>query len=68
MLYNVALDNAITKAQVNQDGLKLIGTHAILAYAVDVNILDGKVHDIKNTTEALVVASKEKRLQVNAYN
>jgi len=68
LLYNVALENAITKVQVNQDGLKLIGKKAILVYAVDVNILDGKLHDIKNTTEALVVASKEMRLQVNAYN
>ena len=35
--------NAITRVQVNQDGLKLNGTHQLLAYADDVNIL-GKAY------------------------
>jgi hypothetical protein len=42
-----------------QDGLKLNGTHQLLVYADDVNILGGSVHNIKRNTEALVVASKE---------
>ena len=41
--------------QVNQDGLKLIGTHQILVYVNDVNMWGGSVHTEKNT-EALVVA------------
>jgi hypothetical protein len=43
---------------VNQDGLKLNGTHQLLAYADDVNILGGSVHIVKENAEALVVATK----------
>ena len=52
--------------QVNQDGLKLNGTHQLLAYADDVNILGGSIHTLKKNSEALVVASKETGLEVNA--
>ena len=59
LFYSFALEYAIRRVQVNQEGLKLNGTHQLLVYADDVNILDGKVHSIKKNTEALVVASKE---------
>jgi hypothetical protein len=39
MLFNVALQYAIRRDQVNQDGLKLNGTHHLLVYVDDVNIL-----------------------------
>ena len=66
LLFNFALDYAIKRAQVNQDGLILNGTHQLLAYADDVNILGGSVHTVKENAEALVAATKEIGLEVNA--
>ena len=66
LLFNFTLDYAITRVQVNQDGLKLNGTHQLLVYADDVNILGGSIHTIKEKAEALIVASKEIGLEVNA--
>ena len=50
----------------HQDGLKLNGTHQLLAYADDVNILGGSAHTVKENAEALSVATKEIGLEVNA--
>jgi len=66
LLFNFLLEYAIRRVQVNQDGLKLNGTHQLLLYAYDVNMLGGSVHTIKENAEALVVASKDTGLQVNA--
>jgi hypothetical protein len=46
--------------------LKLNGTHQLLAYADDVNILGGSVRIVKENAVALIVASKEIGLEVNA--
>ena len=67
LLLNCALDYAIRRVQVNQDGLKLKGTHQLLAYANDVNILGGSIHTVKKNAEALVAATKENALEVNAH-
>jgi hypothetical protein len=40
-------------------GLKLNGTHHLLVYAVDVNVMDRKVHTTKMHREPLAVTSKE---------
>jgi hypothetical protein len=56
----------LQRVQVNQDGLKLNGTHQLLAYADDVNILGGSVHTVKENAEALLVATREIGLEVNA--
>jgi hypothetical protein len=59
LIFNYALEYAIRRVQVNQDSLKLNGTHQLLAYADDVNILGGSAHMVKENAEALVVATKE---------
>ena len=56
---------AIRRVQGNQDGLKLNGTHQLLAYADDVNIPGRNVHTVKENAEALVVATKDIGLEVN---
>jgi len=63
---NFALEYAIRRVQVNQDGLKLKGTHQFLAYADDINILGGSIHTLKENTETLVVATREIGLDVSA--
>jgi hypothetical protein len=65
LLFNFALEHAIRRARVNQDGLKLNGTYQLLIYADYVNILTGSVHTTKEN-ETLVLASKEIGLEVNA--
>jgi len=65
MLFNCALEYAIRRVQVNQDGLKLNDTHKLLAYADDVYILGGSVHTVKKNGEALAVVSVQTGQEVN---
>ena len=66
LIFYFALENAFRSVQVYQDDLKLWGTHQIMFYAYDVYIIDGSVYIIEKNPEALVVASKEIVLEVNA--
>ena len=46
--------------------MKLNGTHQLLVYANDINILGESVYNVEENTEALVVAGEEIGLEVNA--
>jgi len=66
MLFNFALEYAIRRIQVKRGGLKLNGTHQVLAYADDIHILAGSIHTLKENAEALVAATREIGLEVSA--
>ena len=66
MIFNFAIEYAIRRVQVNKEGLKLNGTHQLLAYADDVNILGGGIHTSKENAEALLAATREIGLEVSA--
>jgi hypothetical protein len=51
---------------MNQEGLKLNGTHQSLAYADDVNIVGETQVPKKKHTDVLLDASKEVGLEVNS--
>jgi hypothetical protein len=59
IVLNFAFQYAIRSVQDKQKGMKLNGTHQLLAYAVDVNILRENVDSIQ------LDASKEVGLEVN---
>jgi hypothetical protein len=50
LFFNFALEYAISKAQENQVGLKLNGTHQLLAYAYDMNLLEDNIDTINRNT------------------
>ena len=60
VLFNFVLVHAIRRVRVNLDGMKLIVTHQLLVYT------GGSVRIMKTNTDALLFASKEFGLEVNA--
>jgi hypothetical protein len=59
------LEYSSKKVQENQVGLKLNGTHQLLDYADDVNLLGGNIETINENTEAVIDASNEVGPEVN---
>jgi len=49
LLFVFALEYAYRRVLLNQDGMKLNGTHQLLVYADYVNALGGNLHTTKET-------------------
>jgi hypothetical protein len=65
LLFNFALEYAIKKVQENQMVLKLNGTHQLLTYTEDMNLVGDNIDTVKENTETLTDASKEIGLDIN---
>jgi hypothetical protein len=68
LLFSFAVEYAIRKVKENQVELKLNGTHQLLVSADVVNLLEDNTDIIEKTPEALIDASKDVGLEVNAEN
>jgi hypothetical protein len=65
LFYKFTSEYAIGKVKENQVGLKLNGTHQLLVYADDVNLLRDNINTVQKNTQTLTDASKEVGLEVN---
>jgi hypothetical protein len=66
LLFNFALEYAIKKVHENQVSLELNGTHQLLVYADDDNLLGNSVKTIKENSETLLEACRDVGLEINA--
>jgi hypothetical protein len=65
LLFNFALEYTVREVQENQVGLKLNGTHQLLAYIDDMNLMGNDIDTTKKNTETLIDANKEVGPEIN---
>jgi hypothetical protein len=65
LVFNFALEYAIRKVLENQVSLELDGTHRLLIYVDDVNLLGHSINTIKENKESLLEASRDVGLEIN---
>lgn len=61
-----ALEYAIKRIQVNQEGLILNGAHQLIIYVDDAYILAGSTHAVKKNRDTFLVSSRKIGVDVNA--
>jgi hypothetical protein len=66
LLFNFASEYAIRKKKENQVSLELNGTHQLLVYADDVNLLGDSLNTVKENSGTLLEASRDIGLEINA--